>query len=325
MLKLATRAWQMSYAVMHMTKIESLYSTKIEGTQTTMTAVYEAEVENPAKIKKDDVEVIRYSQALTMAARQVIDSPITCKLMKQIHEILLRGDVRKNSNFIAGEFRQQQNRVGDHLPPVATMVDTYMSNLENYINEARGFEDDLPPIIKAALVHAQFETIHPFPDGNGRVGRVLIPIYLYKQGVIDSPYFFLSKELERNKIRYYSYLQGTRELTPEGFTTWIKFFLDSVSNQVDTDLSFIDSLEKLAGSTLAKARMHINSNNVEKVVKAIFKQPIFTVESLYVETLISKSSLRKYLGVLEKNHIIFRNQQHRNIKYYFADLLDIIL
>lgn len=324
--KLATSAWQVSYAAMHMTKIESLYSTKIEGTQTTLEAVYEAEIESGSKSqRKDEEEVIRYQRALSNAAKQVINHPITCKMMKEIHKILLSGNIRKNSNFIAGEFRQQQNRVGGHIPPIATMVDKYMSNLENYINEARGYEDNMPPIIKAALVHAQFETIHPFPDGNGRVGRVLIPIYLYKQGIIDSPHFFLSKELERNKMRYYAYLQGTRELTQEGFTNWIIFFLNSVSNQIDNDLAFINSLEKLADFTLEEVRRHINSNNVEAVIKAMFKFPIFTVETLHRETVIPKSSLRKYLSILERCHIIFRNNQLRNITYYFSDLLDIIL
>lgn len=188
-----------TYSVNHMMKLESLYSTRIEGTQTTINAVYEANLDTKEKKTADVEEVIRYSEALSMASKEVVNSPITIKLIKEAHKILLEGNIRKNSNFVAGNFRTQQNMVGEHIPPVASDVEKLMRNLERYINNDYKFEDNLPPIVKAALIHAQFETIHPFPDGNGRVGRVLIPIYLYKQGVIASPYFFLSQELEKIK------------------------------------------------------------------------------------------------------------------------------
>lgn len=313
-----------TYSVNHMIRIESLYSTKIEGTQTTIDAVYESDTEKEETKNPDIKEVLRYNEALSMASKEINDNPITIKLLKRIHEILLRGDVRKNSRFIPGEFRTQQNRVGDHVPPIAANVPQWMGNLERYINNDYQFEDKLPAIVKAALIHAQFETIHPFPDGNGRVGRVLIPIYLFKQGVVSSPFFFLSQELERNRVKYYSFLQGTRSLTVKGFTDWIKFFLNSVINQVNRDIVFLNSLDRLYESTLCTMRNNINTTNSEIVIRAIFKHPIFTIDMLNRETGINKNSLRKYVNILKKENVIFKDQNSRNSRFYFIELLDLL-
>lgn len=314
-----------TYAIQHLLRLESLYSTKIEGTQTTIDEIYESEIASPnAKQSNEIIEVQRYNEALKLGCNEIVNQPISNKLIKSLHYVLLNGNTRKNSNFQAGEFRTQQNYVGSHMPPAAVDVPNLMGNLERYINEDRGYEDDLPPLIKAALIHAQFETIHPFPDGNGRVGRVIIPLYLFKQGVIKSPYFFLSQELEKNQTKYYALLQGTRALDEEGFTKWICFFLSSVINQTSRDIDFIDKIENLNNYVLEKTKSEINSNNIDNVVDAIFKQPIFTCEVLYKETGIAKSSLRKYINILEKLHIVYPNDNQRNRKYYFVDLIDLL-
>ena len=313
-----------TYSINHLLSIESLYSTRIEGTQTSIDAVYTADTDDKAAKDLDVNEVLRYKEALNTAAKEVVDNPITVRLLKHIHEILLSGAVRKNSSFIAGEFRTQQNRVGEHIPPVAADVPKWMGNLERYINNDYNYEDNLPPIIKAALIHAQFETIHPFPDGNGRVGRVLIPIYLYKQGVISSPFFFLSQELERNSMRYYSFLQGTRSLTPKGFTDWIKFFLTSITNQATRDITFFNDLDGLYERVCETFVKCINSRNSETVVKAIFKFPIFSIDKLCQETGINETSLRKYVKILREQNILFKDQKTRNSKYYFMELIDIL-
>lgn len=313
-----------TYTINHMLRLESLYSTKIEGTQTTIDAVYEADIDDNKTNNSDITEVLRYYKALSFASSEIEVSPITLKLLKEVHKILLEGKVRKNSNFLAGNFRTQQNRVGEHIPPIAANVEALMGNLERYINDDYGYEDKLPALIKAALIHAQFETIHPFPDGNGRVGRVLIPLYLYKQGIINSPYFFLSQELERNSIRYYSYLQGTRKLTQQGFSNWIKFFLQSITSQVNRDMEFIDSVNSLYKETLLLLKEIINSNNVEVFIKAIFKNPIFTTETLYRETGISKGTLRNYINVLKEKNVLFSNQSRKNTRYYFMALIDLM-
>nr|WP_242947093.1 Fic family protein [Clostridium haemolyticum] len=157
-----------------------------------------------------------------------------------MHKILLSGDVRcKNRN--PGEFRTIQNFIGtegctiqtaSYIPPEPQLVSEYMSNLEKYINEPK---DDLHDLIRIAIIHAQFETIHPFLDGNGRIGRILIPLYLFDKGFIDSPNFFISESLEKDKFKYYKLLNDTRIETSnedekskmvaaQRWNTWIKFF-----------------------------------------------------------------------------------------------------
>lgn len=313
-----------THAINHLLKLESLYSTKIEGTQTTIDSVYEAEVDS--KINDDDInEVLRYNKAITEGSLHVKNGElITNKLIKEIHEILLGGNIRKNSPFIAGEFRFQQNRVGDHIPPIASDVENYMGNLEKYINSDYGYEDDLPHIIKIAIIHAQFETIHPFPDGNGRVGRILIPLYLYKEKVIKHPYFFLSQELERQKNKYYSYLQGTRTNDAHGYSEWFKYFFNAIANQAEKDIQFVNNLDALYNETFEKIKMIINSSNVTVLIQAMFKQPTFTTEYLHQDTKIEKNTIRGYLNKLVENRIIFKGSQKRNVKYYFYDLLEII-
>lgn len=315
---------EFTYVANHMLKLESLYSTRIEGTQTTIDAIYEADMNMPKENNVDINEVFRYYKALNLAIKGAAKSQIDIKLIKEIHRTLLSGNVRKNSNFIAGLFRQQQNRVGDHIPPVAKDVEMWMGNLERYINNDYGYEDKLPAIIKAAIIHAQFETIHPFPDGNGRVGRVLIPIYLYKQGEINFPYFFLSQELERNSLRYYSFLQGTRSLTKQGFTEWISFFLESIVNQTNKEIKFIDDINDLYSASVNTIKNAINSANSKIVVKSIFKNPIFTINTIYKDTGINKGSLRTYINTLVDSKILYKSPQKRNIRYYFMNLLDLI-
>jgi len=314
------------YSLKHLVKTESFYSTKIEGTHTTIDEVYEAETAPPGTKKSDDIsEVLRYNQALIEGIEYITkEKLITNKMIMNLHETLLSGDVRKNSNLKAGVFRYQQNKVGDHTPPSATIVPELMGNLERYINDSDFDTLNLPAIIKIAIIHSQFETIHPFPDGNGRVGRVLIPLYLYKEQEIEIPCFFISQELERNTQKYYNYLQGTRNKNADGFTKWIRFFLTSVVKQCERDILFIDQLENLRKQITKQLTNQINSVNIESVVEAIFLDPIFTCKMLSEKTGIKESTIRKYIQKMIDLEIIFSSQQKRNKRYYFTDLLDLI-
>ncbi len=324
--KLQSNETNALYSLNHLIKKESFYSTKIEGTHTTIDEVYESNIDISDNKKSSDIkEVLRYKEALTEGLHYIKeDKLITEKIIKKLHETLLSGDIRKNSNFQAGEFRYQQNKVGDHIPPSANNVPELMGNLIKYMNDSTYDILELPPIIKIALIHAQFETIHPFPDGNGRVGRVLIPLYLFKEQEIDIPCFFISQELERNKQKYYNYLQATRKKDTDGYTKWIKFFLISLSKQCERDIKFIEQLDDLRSVVNEKLRNEINSINIDHVVDAIFKNPIFTCKNLCENTGIKETNMRKYIQKMIDLEIIFVSQQKRNKRYYFSDLLDII-
>lgn len=315
----------------HLLKLESLYSTRIEGTQTTIDEIFESEIDtSDSTLSKDELEVKKYNDALIRGVQSIVDgNPITNKLLKEIHEILLSNGARKTSNFQPGEFRTQQNRVGDHVPPIASEVLDLMSNLEKYINAdsqyGDQYDDNLVYLLRVAIIHAQFETIHPFPDGNGRVGRILIPLYLIKKGKISSPYFFLSQTLEKNKIKYYNYLQGTRTKTAKGYTNWFKFFLQSVADQAKSDLMYISQLESLYKTTLDKAKKIINSSKIETIIGAMFESPVFTTDTIYKKTGIAKNTLREYFKRLLDEEILFSNQmQIRNRRYYLHELLSLL-
>ncbi len=224
---------------------EAIQSTKIEGTQVTLDDMleYEADYSN----KNTDVEeVINYSMALRSGADLLKRIPISSRLIKEMNKILLSGEVRGNSRS-PGEFRGIQNFIGSqgctiqtasYIPPEPQVVPDCMSNLEKYINE---HTDNLNDLIRIAIIHAQFETIHPSLDGSGRIGRILIPLYLYDRKLISSPNFFISESLEKDKFKYYKLLNDTRVVGLETSTedisrswnAWIKFFINSMIIQAN--------------------------------------------------------------------------------------------
>jgi Fic family protein len=192
---------------------EALESSKIEGTQATMDEMLEYRSDD--KNVTDDIkEVINYHIALQEGVSDLERLPISSRLIKNLHKTLLGGGVRGGGKT-PGEFRTIQNYIGtqgctlenaSYIPPEPQLVDSYMSNLEKFINE----DDETNDLIKIALIHSQFETIHPFLDGNGRIGRILIPLYLYNKGFISSANLFVSESLEKDKYKYYSLLNSTR-------------------------------------------------------------------------------------------------------------------
>jgi len=306
---------------------EAVQSSKIEGTQATFDEVLEFEIDKT--IKNDDAqEVLNYYEALKYGERTLSKLPISTRLFKKLHEILLSEGVR-GQNRAPGEYRSIQNFIGPEgctidtatfIPPEPQIVDSCMSNLEKYINDPK---DDLHFLVRIAIIHAQFETIHPFLDGNGRIGRILIPLYLYDVQLIDSPNLFISEVLEKDKHKYYRLLNGTRK-EDDGWNEWIKFFLESVNKQVQKNINLIEELDELYENDLEKAMKLINSTNVVDLMKAMFQKPIFNVKTISALTGIPDTTCRRYLSTLEDEKIIFSDNKMRNRKYYYYNLLDLL-
>lgn len=306
---------------------EAVQSSKIEGTQATFDEVLEFEIDKNGK-NDDAQEVLNYYEALKHGERALERLPISTRLFKQLHKILLSGGVRGQYRA-PGEYRSIQNFIGPEgctiktatfIPPGPQLVESCMSNLEEYINNPK---DKLHPLIRIAIIHAQFETIHPFLDGNGRIGRILIPLYLYNVGELDSPNLFISEVLEKDKHKYYRLLNGTRE-KENNWNEWIKFFLESVNKQVIKNINLIEEIDALYERDLKKAKDLINSNNVIDLIKAMFQKPIFNVKTISTLTGISDATCRRYLSILEKEKIIFSDNKMRNRKYYYYNLLDLL-
>lgn len=324
---------------------EAIQSTRIEGTQVTLDDMLEYEADE-SKINTDIQEVKNYSDALHSGEYLLSRLPISTRLIKELHKILLKGEVRGKSRN-PGEFRTIQNFIGpkgctiktaNFVPPEPQYVNKYMSNLENYINEPK---DNLNDLIRAAIIHAQFETIHPFLDGNGRIGRILIPLYLYDKKIIQKPIFFLSESLEKDKFKYYKLLNDIRvdicdieedpskhELDKEKaikkWTAWVKFFIDAAVTQSKKNISLIEKIDELYEKTIAKGKCITTSYKIIDIVNIMFEKPIFTKKMILSRMDIAPSTLNNYLNKLEENEIIYSNGKSRNKKYYFYDLIEIL-
>ena len=315
---------------------EAIQSTRIEGTQITLDDMLEYGVDE-SNSTVDIREVLNYSRALSEGENLIKRLPISSRVIKELHRILLEGDVRGNSRN-PGEFRAIQNFIGppgctiqtaSFIPPEPQLVPEYMSNLEKYINEPT---DNLNDIIRIAIIHAQFETIHPFLDGNGRIGRILVPLYLYDKGVISSPNFFVSESLEKDKFKYYKLLndirvefsEETKELAIQRWNEWIKFFINATIIQSKKNIKLIEDIDTLYNKTVNNSRELINSNKLIDIIKTMFKKPIFTKKNVLEYVDIPSSTLGVYLNKLEEAHIIYSDGKVRNKKYYFYDLIDIL-
>ncbi|MEX2462560.1 MAG: Fic/DOC family N-terminal domain-containing protein [Paenibacillaceae bacterium] len=303
---------------------EAVQSTKIEGTQVTLDEVLEVEAQS-RKNNKDIQEVLNYYNALRQGMDQLSFLPISTRLFKLMHSTLMSNHVR-GGNRSPGEYRKIQNFIGPegctmetatYIPPEPQTVDQHINNLEMYINEPK---DNFDELIRIAIIHAQFETIHPFLDGNGRIGRILIPLYLFNKNVIDYPNFFLSEALEKDKHKYYRFLNDTRY--KGDWNQWIKYFLEAVTLQADKNIRLINEVNLLYDQDLNIAQSLINSSGIKKLIDAIFQKPIFTVASISSTADLPEATCRRYLSVLEGQKVIFSDSKQRSKTYYYYNLLD---
>ncbi|MBU5310876.1 Fic family protein [Tissierella carlieri] len=301
---------------------ESVQSTKIEGTQASFSEVIESEV--TGNTNKDITEVLNYFDALTKAQDLLKQIPISTRMFYKLHETILKdsrgqsrspGSYRKVQNFIGPTDRKED---ATYIPPEATLVEKYMSNLEKYINDE--YEDDFGYISRAAIIHGQFETIHPFLDGNGRLGRILIIIYLLDKGIISYPSFFVSEELEKSKYKYYALLNGLRLEKPR-WKEWIIFFLNSAIKQADKYIEKLLSIESLYIEMMSIAKEKSISDDA---VLFIFNKPIFTIKKMQEVIGVSYNTARRYVTDLAESGKIYGDDKQRNRVYSFYDLIDIL-
>lgn len=322
---------------------ESVESTRIERTQVTFTdMVEEKDDRNP---RWEVIEVANYQRAL-MEGAELIGSgyPISTKLILSLHKTLMR-DARGSSQA-SGEFRKVQNFIGPTkriedascIPVPANEIGRYMSNLENFINghpygerlplehlgetgeEWLVFDENAHPLVKTAILHAQFESIHPFLDGNGRLGRIMVVLHLMQSGTMAKPIFFVSEELEKEKMRYYDLLNGVRGDDPD-WGSWIIFFLKACDRMADAINEKLDAAEELARAglreceTASDRRVWIYSfSNVVATASAVAKD-------LKMAPNTARSSLK---NLVEKGLLYTDRQTKRNKKYRNYDLLRIL-
>jgi Fic family protein len=291
-----------------LTTQEAVLSSKIEGTQATIEEVFRfegASEEPEEESKRQDIkEIINYRNAIQFAIGELKKKPINLNLLNKLHFILL--DSVRGQNKARGEFRKIQNWIGKpglpieraiYIPPEPLKVMDYMSNLERYIHYD---EDDR--LIQLAIIHAQFELIHPYIDGNGRVGRMLIPLFLFEKKQLSSPMFYLSAYLETNRDEYYSRLQAvSRE---RDWTGWILFFLRAVNQQANDNINKAKSILDLYSAKKEKISALTRSRYAIQMVDTLFKMPAFTATRFIAESKIPKVTAMRNLRILEKNNVL---------------------
>ncbi|HBL40727.1 MAG TPA: Fic family protein [Ruminococcaceae bacterium] len=303
---------------------EALASSQMEGTQATLDGVFINQV-LPNDKDKNLNEVRNYYSATDIGYKYLSKRDFSDEFFFDIHKSLMSGNVRKPKTI--GHYRTEQNYIGRNdsshaitfVPPVPEEVPFLMDNLIDYINEPK---DNYRPLVRTAIIHAQFETIHPFMDGNGRVGRMLIPMYLFSQKQIELPCFFISEALEQDKFLYYSLLNGIRY--SENWNEWIKFFLSAVTKQCEKYIDIISKINALYERHLDAARDLARSSNIVDVINALYRYPVTTAKQIADVTEIPISSVSRYLATLVDNRIIYTDNKSRNRTYFYFELLEII-
>ncbi|MEM8565711.1 MAG: Fic family protein [Bacteroidota bacterium] len=309
---------------MHVLK-EATQSNKIEGAKTNIKEAL-LDKEDISEEKRDDWEEVQnYITALNQAISKLEELPFSSRLIKQAHRTLLSGVRGKHK--LPGEFRTSQNWIGGasiadatFIPPIHTTITEYMGDLEKFAHSQDFF---FPELLKIALIHYQFETIHPFLDGNGRVGRLMITLYLVEKGILKKPILYLSDFFERNKMLYYDNLMRVRE--KNDIIQWFKFFLVGITETAKNSISTFDSilrLQKDVESKLQKLGSRSTSANI--ILKQLYQHPIIHARKAKEITGLSAPTIYKLLQELETLRILQEiTGAKRGKLYLFKDYVGI--
>lgn len=303
---------------------EALESSKLEGTQATLDGVLTNQI-TPNNEDENLNEVVNYNIATKQGIKILNREEITNDFFCEIHSLLMNGKVRKPE--VIGKYRTEQNYIGKNdssheitfIPPKPERVPELMDNLVSYINNPT---DSFRPLVRIAIIHAQFETIHPFMDGNGRVGRMLIPFYLYYTKQIELPCFFISEALEHDKLRYYTLLNNIRE--KNDWNEWIKFFLATVAHQCDKYIGIVSAINSLHDKHLKTASEISKLSNVLPIMNMLYEYPITTAKQIVDHTGLPLTSVNRLLSSMVDKKILITDGKQRNRKYIYYGLLDII-
>lgn len=309
---------------MHIAK-EATQSSKIEGTQTNIEEAFLDKDEISIEKRNDWEEVQNYIEAMNNAVELLGKLPFSSRLIKMTHKILLQGV--RGENRMPGEFRKSQNWIGGasindavFIPPVHTSVPELISDLENFAND---LSNPLPDLLKIALIHYHFETIHPFLDGNGRIGRLLITIYLVSKGILKKPILYLSDFFERNRTLYYDNLMRVR--THNDLNQWFKFFLVGIIETSKNGVNTFENILQLQKDIENKIQLlKGRAIDGQKIVDYLYKNPVIRVSK--VEQIIQKSNVSAYslIASLEKLEILKEiTGAQRGKLYVFENYLNI--
>ena len=308
---------------------EAVLSSKIEGTHATLEDFLNYEAGNKTEIEKDELhEISNYRAALfyaldNMATCSTINDsekfPLVIRLIKEMHKILLN-NVRGSSKD-PGNFKRLQNYISSgstiSFTPVAPeLTDKFMGNLENYIHF-----DEIQILVQSAIIHAQFEMIHPFQDGNGRIGRLLIPLFLYYKEYLPYPTFYMSSYFEANRKDYITNLSNISK--NKDWKTWIEFYLKGIIEQAKLNTSKAQYLLVIYNNMKESIITNINSKNGINILDFIFQHPVFKARQVSEKLNIQNKTAYNLLNQFVELGILSKLSEKKNITFYSKDILGI--
>lgn len=307
---------------------EALLSSQIEGTQATLENIFNPNIDKNINI--DVEEVINYVKETKYALNRLEELPLCNRLLLETHKVLLSGLRSKEKS--PGEFRKSQNWIGGYgsnlktasyiTPDVETMKEC-LSDLEKFINE----ESKMDELIKTALIHYQFETIHPFLDGNGRIGRLLIILYLLNKNIISTPTPYISYYLKLNRIEYYDRMSEIRR--SGNYEQWIKFFLKAIIISCESALETSDKLIKLNETNKIKIDdLSLNKgskDNLHKLLSYIEAHPIIEIKNTSLDLDLSYNTVNSMINkFIELRILVQNNDSERNKTFIYKEYVDIL-
>lgn len=323
---LSSRIPNMGLFVSMYVRKEALLSSQIEGTQCTLEDILNPLIEE--NTNRDVSDVVNYIRATEFALERLKTLPLCNRLIKETHAVLLESVRGQEKN--PGEFRYSQNWIGGqgstlknarYIPPNPEDMLTAMSDLEKYINS----DDTLDPLIQAALIHYQFETTHPFLDGNGRVGRLLIILFLMEKDILSTPALYISYYLKMNRIEYYDRMTQVRRTGD--YEQWISFFLQAFADSAEDAIHTIDRLTALhdKSTKLFDSLTKRQRTSVLKVFSYLESNPIIDIQKTATTLEMSYNTVSKVVSILIEDGILKQTDKSGKAKIYsYTEYLDIL-
>ena len=318
-----------------LTTHEAVLSSRIEGTQAEFVEVLEFEAgkvityenqEEKERKEGDIFEIINYRKAIRQAERQLKKLPLSGRLIKNAHSVLLKGV--RGRNKAPGQYRRSQNWIGPvgcsieearYVPIAVDKIADGMKNWEIYVN---GKQEDM--LVQLAIAHVEFEAIHPFLDGNGRLGRMLIPLFLYHQKLLNAPTFYVSEYLEANKEEYLERLLSVSR--DNDWTGWCVFFLNAILKQADSNIHKAKAILALYESKKQAVIELTKSRYAIPVLDFIFDRTVFSASELVKRLNITRQTARRITNILVENKLlsVWRESSGRQPAIFaFTELLNI--
>ena len=323
---LSSRIPNMELFISMYVRKEALLSSQIEGTQCTLEDILNPMIED--NTNRDVSDVVNYIRATEFALERLKTLPLCNRLIKETHAVLLESVRGQEKN--PGEFRYSQNWIGGqgstlknarYIPPNPEDMLTAMSDLEKYINS----DDTLDPLIQAALIHYQFETTHPFLDGNGRVGRLLITLFLMEKDILSTPALYISYYLKMNRIEYYDRMTQVRRTGD--YEQWISFFLQAFADSAEDAIHTIDRLTALhdKSTKLFDSLTKRQRTSVLKVFSYLESNPIIDIQKTATTLEMSYNTVSKVVSILIEDGILKQTDKSGKAKIYsYTEYLDIL-